>query len=294
MSRIATMPFWARSGRNQPQGRDKVFLLSLPSWLHGLIKPPPGWGLAALDWSGQEIGVVAGLSGDPVLTADFQAGDPHIRFAVRAGLAPEGATKDSHGAVRDAVKPISLGVNYGMSKFGAAAQTGKSLQWAADVLASYRHAYRVSEKWRHDTVAQAQFDERIISPLGWPMAVHADTRMRTLMNYPAQSGGADCMRLAAIAGHEAGIRIVAIVHDSFWIAAPIAELDDAISTMKRLMVRAGNVVTGGIDIPVEESARVLWPQCLGDVRKPNAKGQAMWNEIKALVYGGLHQTKAAL
>jgi hypothetical protein len=100
------------------------------------------------------------------------------------------------------------------------------------------------------------------------------------------------MRLAAIAGHEAGIHIVAPAHDAFWITAPLAELDDAIATMRRLMVRASNVVTGGINIPVEESARVPWPQCLGDVRKPDAKGQAMWNEIKALVYGGLQQATA--
>jgi hypothetical protein len=30
-SRCPIMPFWTRSGRNQPRGRDKVFLLSLPS-----------------------------------------------------------------------------------------------------------------------------------------------------------------------------------------------------------------------------------------------------------------------
>ena len=286
------MPFWTRSGRNQPQGRGKVFLLSLPSWVHGLIRPPPGWGVALLDWQAQEIGIAAGLSRDPVLLADFQTGDPHMRFAIRAGLAPEGATKRTHGPVRDSVKPISLGVNYGMTKHGAAAQTGKSLLWAADVLASHRHAYRVFARWQHDTVAQAQFDERITSPLGWPMAVHSETKMRTLLNYPEQAGGADCMRLAAIAGHEAGIHIVAPAHDAFWIAAPLAELDDAITTMKRLMVRASSVVTGGINIPVEESARVHWPQCLGDVRKPDAKGQAMWNEIKALVYGGLQQARA--
>jgi DNA polymerase I-like protein with 3'-5' exonuclease and polymerase domains len=187
------------------------------------------------------------------------------------------------------VKPVSLGVNYGMTKYGAAAQTGKSLLWAAEVLASHRHAYRIFAQWQADTTTQAQFDERITSPLGWPMAVHADTRLRTILNFPAQSGGSDCMRLAAIAGHEAGIRIVAPAHDAFWIAAPLAELDDAIATMSRLMVRASNVVTGGIDIPVEVSARVHWPQCLGDARKPAAKGQAMWNEVKNLVYGKLQQ-----
>ena len=291
-SRCPIMPHWTRTGRNQPQGHNKVFLLSLPSWLHGLIKPAPGWGVALLDWSAQEIGIGAGLSGDPSLIADFQSGDPHMRFAIRAGLAPEGATKHTHGPVRDAVKPISLGVSYGMSKYGAAAATGKSLLWAAEKLARHRHAYPVFTQWQHNVVTQAQFDERIVSPLGWPMAVHANTSRRTLLNYLHQASGADCMRLAGIAAYEAGIRIIAVAHDAFWITAPLAELDDAIATMSRVMVRASNVVTGGLDIPVEASAVVRAPQYLGDVRKPDAKGQAMWCEIKELVCGGaLQQTR---
>jgi DNA polymerase I-like protein with 3'-5' exonuclease and polymerase domains len=208
-----------------------------------------------------------------------------MRFAIRAGLAPAWATKRSHGLVRDAVKPISLGANYGMSKYGAAAASGRSLLWAADMLASHRQAYPTFMEWQHSLIIQALFAERIVSALGWPMAVHAETKRRTLLNYPAQAGGADCMRLAAIAGHEAGIRICAPVHDTFWIAAPLTELEDSIATMTRLMVRASNVLTGGVDIPVEVSAVVRFPECLGD--EPDAKGQAMWTEIRDVVRNGL-------
>jgi DNA polymerase I len=141
-------------------------------------------------------------------------------------------------------------------------------------------------------VVQAQFDELITSPLGWPMAVHAGTGRRTLMNYPEQAGGSDMMRLAAIAMHEAGIRIAAPVHDAFWIAAPLDELEDAIAMASRLMVRASSVVTGGLEIPVEVAAKVCWPQCLGDVRAPDAKGQAMWTEVRDLIRSGaLRQTE---
>jgi hypothetical protein len=129
------------------------------------------------------------------------------------------------------------GVSYGMSKYGAAAQAKKSLIWAAETLARHRHAYPVFTQWQNDTATQALFAERICSPLGWPMAVHAETGRRTLLNYMQQAGGADCMRLAAIAGHEAGIHIVAPAHDAFWIAAPLADLSDAIATMTRLMIR---------------------------------------------------------
>jgi hypothetical protein len=119
------------------------------------------------------------------------------------------------------------------------------------------------------------------------MTVHAETSKRTLMNYMQQAGGADMMRLAAIAGHEAGIRICAPVHDAFWITAPLSELDDAIATMSRLMVRASAAITGGLEIPVEVSAVVRWPDCLGDVRKPDAKGQAMWLEVRDLIRSGV-------
>src|SRR5262245_9490205 len=216
-SRCPIMPHWTRTGRNQPQGHNKVFLLSLPSWLHGLIKPAPGWGVALLDWSAQEIGIGAGLSGDPSLIADFQSGDPHMRFAIRAGLAPEGATKHTHEQIREAIKPISHGANYGTSKYGLAAKTGRSLLWDSEMLARHRPVYRRFAQWQQDLVTQALFDERISSPLGWPMAVTAETKTRTLLNYMMQAGGADCMRLAAIAAYEAGIRICAVAHDAFWI-----------------------------------------------------------------------------
>lgn len=291
-SRCPIMPFWTRSGRNQPRGRDKVFLLSLPSWLHGLIAPPAGWGMALLDWKAQEIGIAAGLSGDPTLIADFQAGDPHMGFAIRAGLAPIGATAKTHGEIRNMVKPISLGTNYGMSKYGAAAQSGKSLAWAATMLAAHRHAYPVFTQGQQNTVAQALFDERIESVFGWPMAVHAETKRRTLLNYPAQANGGEAMRLAAIAAYEAGIRIAAPAHDAFWIKAPLSELSDTIATMTDIMVRAGRAVAG-IDIPVEVSAEVRWPQCLGDVREPKAKGHAMWAEIQELIDSGALQAMEA-
>jgi hypothetical protein len=92
------------------------------------------------------------------------------------------------------------------------------------------------------------------------------------------------MRAAAIAGHDAGIELLVPMHDAFWITAPINELDDAIETMRRLMTRVGEAICG-IPIETEVSARVIWPQCLGDVRSADEKGQPLWVEIRDLVTG---------
>ena len=44
----------------------------------------------------------------------MSSGDPYLAFAIRAGLAPAEATKQTHGATRDLCKTCLLGVNYGM------------------------------------------------------------------------------------------------------------------------------------------------------------------------------------
>jgi hypothetical protein len=65
--------------------------------------------------------------------------------------------------------------------------------------------------------------------------------------------------------------------------------------MVDIMERASIAVTGGLLIPVEVGAKVLWPSCLGDVREADDKGQDMWLEIMELLYGNLlagRQSKA--
>jgi hypothetical protein len=256
-SRCPLLPFWTITGRNQPSAKDKMFLPGLPKWLHGALKPPRGMALVELDFVAEEPAILAGLSGDPAMIADYQNGDVHWLFAVRAGLAAPGAAVDDR--IRDLCKPVCHGMRYGI-----AAKTKKSLDWAREMQARHRYAYPVYHQWRGDVVAQARFDEVITSPYGWRLIVTADTNTRTLMNFLAQAGGADVMRLASIVATECGITI---------------------ARMSEIMTEAGRLVAG-IPIRVKVAAVVRWPQCLGDVRKPDGKGQAMWCEVRELIRGG--------
>jgi DNA polymerase-1 len=61
-NRTILSAFRSRTGRNQPSNSKYIFGPSV--WLRGLIAPPPGHGVAYVDWSQQEFGIAAALSGD--------------------------------------------------------------------------------------------------------------------------------------------------------------------------------------------------------------------------------------
>src|SRR6478672_3283506 len=61
-NRTILSAFRARTSRNQPSNTKFIFGPSV--WLRFLIKPPPGFGLAYVDWSQQEFGIAAALSKD--------------------------------------------------------------------------------------------------------------------------------------------------------------------------------------------------------------------------------------
>jgi hypothetical protein len=58
-----------------------VFIFGPSVWLRGLIKPPPGYGIAYIDWAQQEFGIAAALSGDPLMMDAYRSGDPYLAFA---------------------------------------------------------------------------------------------------------------------------------------------------------------------------------------------------------------------
>jgi hypothetical protein len=66
-NRTLLSAFRSRTGRNQPSNSRSIFGTSV--WLRGLIQPPPGYGVAYIDWSQQEFGIAAALSGDAAMQA---------------------------------------------------------------------------------------------------------------------------------------------------------------------------------------------------------------------------------
>src|SRR5262249_54532469 len=111
-NRCLMSPFGTITGRCAPS--TSGFIFTRPAWMRSLICPEEGRALAYIDWQAQEHGVGAVLSGDPVMIADYESGDPHLQFAKRIGLVPATGTKKTHRAERELVKSAFFGILFGM------------------------------------------------------------------------------------------------------------------------------------------------------------------------------------
>ena len=263
--------FVASSGRNAPKASQYIFGPS--TWLRGLIKPEPGRALAYIDWSSQEIGIAAALSGDANLLEAATSGDPYIYFAKMADLVPEDATKDSHKAVREMCKRCMLGVNYGMRATSLSFRISRSVMEAQDLLQRHRRVFPRFWEWSDGAVRTATLFGYIDLTFGWRVHDGPDTSPLSLQNAPMQGNAAEMMRLAAIAGVRRGVQIDAVIHDAFLIESDVDQIEDAVITMQAAMAFASNKVLGGLELKTDVN-RVCWPDRYMDSR-PAAK--AMWD-----------------
>jgi hypothetical protein len=225
----STSVFRSVTGRNQP----RRFVFSGPKWLRYLIVPEsPDHVLMYVDYVAQEVGIAAALSRDPAMRATYETEDCHVAFAVRAGAAPPGATKESHPKVRKQYKTVNLGVQYGQTAHGIAHRLGISYQEAEDLVATHKALFPQFWRWSDGTV-QAAYDRGWIkTPCGWRSKVPFPGNDRTWQNFPMQATGSDIMRLTVTYLDRQNVRILAPVHDGFLLSCrrdQLADLRDAVN-----------------------------------------------------------------
>jgi DNA polymerase I-like protein with 3'-5' exonuclease and polymerase domains len=242
-----------------------------------LIRPTPGHGLAYVDFSSQEIGIAAALSGDPALIEGYRSGDPYLAFAKQAGLAPADATKATHGAVRDRCKAVVLGINYGMSAAGLAGRIGQAEIYARSLLEAHKRAYPRFWRWSQGVVNHAILKSRLWTVFGWTLHIEGDANHRSLMNFPMQANGAEMLRLACCYATEAGLTICAPVHDAILLEAPLERLEADVARLRECMAQASRDVLDGFEIGTDAKL-IRWPE-----RYVDPRGAVMWKRIASIL-----------
>ena len=274
-NRTILSAYRSRTGRNQPSNSRFIFGPSV--WLRGLIKPPPGHGVAYVDWAQQEFGIAAALSGDTAMQAAYTTRDPYLAFAKQAGVVPPDATKKTHGPARELFKQCVLAVQYGMEADGLAVRIGQSPIVARDLLRAHHETYRTFWRWSDAAVDTAMLTGSLHTVFGWHVHVGEMSNPRSLRNFPMQSNGAEMMRLAACLATERGVEVCAPVHDAFLICAPLDRLGEDVAAMRAAMAEASRIVLGGFELGTDVSV-TRWPN-----RYMDSRGRVMWDRVTNLL-----------
>jgi hypothetical protein len=274
-NRTMLSAFRARTGRNQPSNTKFIFGPSV--WLRGLIEPPPGYGIAYIDWKQQEFGIAAALSGDQKMMEAYLSGDPYLAFAKQAGAAPPEATKATHKAVREQFKACVLAVQYGMGADSLAQRIGQPPIRARELLRLHRETYRDFWAWSDRVLDHAMLTGSLNTAFGWRVHVPQEANERSLRNFPMQPNGAEMLRLACCFAAEQGIEVCAPVHDAVLICAALDRLEADVAKMEEIMREASRIVLNGFALGTD-AVIVRYPD-----RYMDERGADMWQRVMKLI-----------
>jgi hypothetical protein len=274
-NRTLLSAFRSRTGRCQPSNTRYIFGPSV--WLRNLIQPSYGLGIAYIDWCQQEHGIAAVLSGDHAMQGAYLSGDPYLEFARQAGPVPAGATKHSHGPVRELFKQCVLAVAYGMEAEGLARRIGKPPIVARDLLRAHHETYRRFWAWSDAAVDHAMLTGSLQTVFGWPVQLGDYANPRSLRNFPCQANGSEMLRLAACFATEQGIEVCALIHDAVLICAPLDQLPNDVQCMQAAMAKASRIVLDGFELRTDVHV-VRHPDRYHDER-----GTVMWDRVMRLI-----------
>jgi hypothetical protein len=274
-------PFGAKTGRCTPSSAEHIFGPAV--WFRSLIKPGPGKAILYIDYCQQEFGIGAFLSGDRNMISAYKTGDPYMAFAIQAGAAPKGATKKTHGAIRDLYKTCVLALQYGAGAQTLAGRLGTTVVNARYLISQHHRVYNQYWAWSDAVLDTALLSKKISTRLGWRLRVHPsicskkrrDGRIteagrineRSIRNWSLQSTGADMLRVALVFLDREDLSVIGAVHDATLVECDIDDVKDVTQRAITAMEDASTVTLGkGARIFAECEQSIVYPDRYRDKR----------------------------
>jgi hypothetical protein len=288
-NRPSLFPFGAATGRNA-HARSPY---NAHAGMRGFMLWPEETTGFYLDCRSQEVAVGAARFGDDDLRAAYESGDTYHALARMLGwtdIEDPKRWKRECGAQRERVKPIQLGINYGMGVPSLARGLDRHPLVAAEIIWKYSHQYSKFWGGRLEAVRHAMSTRKIESSYGWPLRLTHTPNKRSLLNFPMQSDGAEMLRQWTVRLRDAGIVPIMLVHDGILFE----ETDPRrIEEAREIMRAIGRDVCDGIDVGVD----LAWSTLSGDRRYRDKRDMAqdMWAAIMDVLVsiGTLPLTDAA-
>jgi DNA polymerase I len=246
-NRPSLFPFCTSTGRNA----HAKSLYNAHASMRSFMVFPEGTIGVYLDWRTQEVGVAAARSGDQALIDAYSSGDVYHALADMCGLTNDPDRqhwKNTQPVMRQRMKGLQLGINYGMGVPSLAKGLDRHPLIASEIIEKHRRTYPRFWQWREDMVQRAMLDRQMETVFGWPLYLSSRPNRRTLYNFPMQGDGAEMLRLAAWLLYEAGIIPSMLVHDGILLEL---QNEEQITHAMEIMRIAGREVCNGLEIGVD-------------------------------------------
>ena len=165
--------------------------------------------LLSADYSQIELRIIAHLSGDAGMIADFQAGhDIHAATASKVyGVSLDAVTKE----MRRNAKMVNFGIIYGISAFGLSERLNIPRREAADIISQYFAKYPGIKAFMDQSIASARATgyvetmmkrRRYLRDINSANATIRSFAERNAINAPIQGTAADMIKIAMIRIHK--------------------------------------------------------------------------------------------
>ena len=228
----------------------------------------PEYTLLAADYSQIELRIIAHLSQDQAMIADFNLGhDIHAATAAKVFHVPlDQVTKEQ----RSRAKAVNFGIIYGMSAFGLAERMEISRSEASDIIKKYFEEYAGIKEYMNRSIALARergYAETILGRRRYLRDINAANATvrsfaeRNAINAPIQGSSADMIKIAMI-GIQQEIerqkmqsKMILQVHDELVFDARLDELSDLKAIVSEKMV---NAVPLSVPVIVEMNTGDNW------------------------------------
>ncbi|MCR5646113.1 MAG: DNA polymerase I [Bacteroidales bacterium] len=211
----------------------------------------PEYTLMAADYSQIELRIIAHLSQDPAMIADFNLGhDIHAATAAKVFHVPlDQVTKEQ----RSRAKAVNFGIIYGMSAFGLAQRMEISRSEASDIIKKYFEEYAGIKEYMNRSITLARergYAETILGRRRYLRDINAANGTvrsfaeRNAINAPIQGSSADMIKIAMIGIQQEIERLhlqskmILQVHDELVFDAHLDELDTLKTLVNEKMVTA--------------------------------------------------------
>lgn len=284
-------PYGTQTGRNAAKA--KSFLFAGPKWLRAMVDPPEGHAVIDLDFASQEFWISAVLSDDDAMREAYRSPDVYMSLAQKMGMYPPDLPIPTeaqrgedwfhpHKKIRAVAKCLVLGMSYGAGAQSIAASIRDVLrdptitdEQGHEWVAEYRTTFARYSAWVQSLRRHYRRGDGVMVMNGWRLGPDCTSAL-SYGNMPVQGTGVCILQRACELLDEAGIIVLAPLHDAVTLLAPAEDAGTLAAKAADLMIQAATDVLG------EPGMRVGAPEVIhhGEIWLHGDQGREAWQTFK--------------